>query len=398
MDSSSQRPGSTVWRDGHRPSPETAAILRERFAAIHEMPAEVRETAYRKLVESDDYTDLKRAMNRWCAAWFWPAQQEPALTPSVWSSPTPAVDEIVDQLHGSRLFFHWEIEFPDVFRPDRRGFDAMLGNPPWEISKPNSKEFFSNEDPLYRTYAKQEALAIQRRLFATDSSIEDGWVRYQAGFKAMSNWVSASSEPFAVTPGRGREADLLAKSWVELRRSRTGTADPEQPFRYQGSADLNTYKLFLEVAHHLLAPGGRLGFVVPSGIWRDAGSEEPPASVPRSLSLGVVLRLRECAPDLPDPPSVSVCAHCCRARGKVKHGAHRLHATRRSRVGAPEPSGASNQRCRGAPLRANDAFLHGAEGSPRSHPCGPDLRRPPSSRRSHCSNRCHLFSRARHDK
>ena len=37
------------------------------------------------------------------------------------------------------------------------GFDAILGNPPWEIAKPNSKEFFSNLDPLYRGLGKQEA-------------------------------------------------------------------------------------------------------------------------------------------------------------------------------------------------------------------------------------------------
>jgi len=27
--------------------------------------------------------------------------------------------------------FHWEIEFPEVFAPDRGGFDAIVGNPPF---------------------------------------------------------------------------------------------------------------------------------------------------------------------------------------------------------------------------------------------------------------------------
>ena len=36
-------------------------------------------------------------------------------------------------------FFHWPLEFPEVFheqdgRPcDRPGFDAVIGNPPWEM-------------------------------------------------------------------------------------------------------------------------------------------------------------------------------------------------------------------------------------------------------------------------
>ena len=50
-----------------------------------------------------------------------------------------------------------------------------------------------------------------------------------------------------------------------LRRSRA-------PFRRQGSADLNLYKLFLEAAHTLLKPAGRLGFVVPSGLYSDNGT------------------------------------------------------------------------------------------------------------------------------
>jgi hypothetical protein len=30
-------------------------------------------------------------------------------------------------------FFHWEMEFPDVFTPERSGFDSMVGNPPWDV-------------------------------------------------------------------------------------------------------------------------------------------------------------------------------------------------------------------------------------------------------------------------
>jgi hypothetical protein len=30
--------------------------------------------------------------------------------------------------------------------------------------------------------------------------------------------------------------------------------------------------MFLEAAHHLLAEEGRLGFIVPSGLWTDKGA------------------------------------------------------------------------------------------------------------------------------
>ena len=38
--------------------------------------------------------------------------------------------------------------------------------------KPNSQEFFSDFDPLYRTYDKQAALRRQRALFAALTGLE----------------------------------------------------------------------------------------------------------------------------------------------------------------------------------------------------------------------------------
>ena len=59
---------------------------------------------------------------------------------------------------------------------------------------------------------------------------------------------------------------------ARARARSTGFGESTHPFRHQGSADLNLYKLFLEAAHALLKPGGRLGFVVPSGLYSDNGT------------------------------------------------------------------------------------------------------------------------------
>ncbi|MDD4161290.1 MAG: TaqI-like C-terminal specificity domain-containing protein [Methanothrix sp.] len=34
-------------------------------------------------------------------------------------------------LAGEKRFFHWELEFPEAFQGDGRGFDVVIGNPPW---------------------------------------------------------------------------------------------------------------------------------------------------------------------------------------------------------------------------------------------------------------------------
>ena len=60
----------------------------------------------------------------------------------------------------------------------------------------------------------------------------------------------------------------------------SGFGDQAHPFRHQGSADLNLYKLFLEKAYTLLRSGGRLGFVAPSGLYSDHGTSVTAGSLP----------------------------------------------------------------------------------------------------------------------
>lgn len=281
---------------------EALSILQD----MHNLPPgedgeQRRAELHRKLREGPAYMALRRAFDSWCSLWFWPPDKvADAHRPSTFNS-LPAISaRVVDEIARERRFFHWELEFPDVFalrgaverkKSPWSGFDAILGNPPWDTLQPNSKEWFSNIDPLFRTYGKQDALARQREYFTADAKTEKEWLEFISSFKDMANFVKASGAPFGDRVStdsagkdthdfplgdRGKASRDSSKArhaaWAKRRAVDIGYADPEHPFALQGDGKPYTYKLFMELALALLKQDGRLGFVVPSGLYTDHGS------------------------------------------------------------------------------------------------------------------------------
>ncbi len=161
---------------------------------------------------------------------------------SVAGTLNPALPEILESVEAYRewhLFYHWPLEFPDVFGPDVvGGFSATVGNPPWDIVKPNSQEFFLDYDPKFRSYKKQEANRVSKKLMADNTAIAEKWEKYRDGFAEQSAYFK---EP--------------------------------QSYSALGKGDINTFKLFLEQFFTVLNDGGRMGIVVPSGIYTDQGCQ-----------------------------------------------------------------------------------------------------------------------------
>ncbi|WP_084668920.1 Eco57I restriction-modification methylase domain-containing protein [Spirulina major] len=142
--------------------------------------------------------------------------------------------------------FHWGYHFDAVFK--RGGFDAIIANPPWEVFKPNAKEFFAKYSDLV-TKKKMDIKAFQKakKKLLEDPEIAQAWNDYQSQFPHVSAYYR-SSEDYAnqISIVNGRKA---------------GT-------------DINLYKLFLERCFKLLRPRGRCGIILPAGIYTDLGSKQ----------------------------------------------------------------------------------------------------------------------------
>jgi len=201
------------------------ADLARSMSRIQKLPVQfpdLKREHYRShYLEASSRKELKRHLDTWCALWFWPRHQScDGLLPDDWYGGRKGCLEQVDKIAGISSFFHWELEFPGVFARRRPGFDAVLGNPPWEVIKG----------------AHGQEGGEQRR--------------------ALSNWFKGRHEP------AGKFQRALEK------RPRT------IPFVRQGAGDTNTYKLFVEQGFSLCRSGGRLGYIVPAGIYADVGAGE----------------------------------------------------------------------------------------------------------------------------
>ena len=260
---------------------------------IHEV--NLRAERYQELRNSTEFRDMKYAFDLWCSIWFWPADQIdecPLPLDFYENNLSDEANEIVARVAAERRFFHWELEFPDVFNQRTPGFDAVQGNPPWDIAKPNSAEFFSSADPLYRSYGKTEAVGKQSEYFAPTPQNEHAWLTYNAVFRAQSNWVKHVGSPFGAqinTDTNGKQTNEFAigdrgrrsfatsearhSKWRQKREELTGYADADHPFRLQGGADLNLYKMFVETMLVLRRPTGRIGVLLPSSIHNDKGAQ-----------------------------------------------------------------------------------------------------------------------------
>lgn len=142
-------------------------------------------------------------------------------------------------------FFHWELEFPEVFLdPARPGFDAILGNPPWEKIKPDRKEFFARADVLIRAFVGGELDRRIKELIAAHPGLQAEFENYE---KRLAEIVTVLK----------KGGDFAFQDWAIEGKSTGG--DPD------------LFKYFLELAHKLTRPNGQVGVLVPSAIYNNEG-------------------------------------------------------------------------------------------------------------------------------
>ncbi|MCQ6555437.1 N-6 DNA methylase [Streptomyces sp. C10-9-1] len=221
--------------------------------------------AYEQWEKSADYLNALHLADAWCAAFMWLKTPETprAVThglfrsledPDASSASKATHDEIV-RLREQYHFFHWHLEFPEVFSvPDgvvtgtvdeatgwAGGFDCVLGNPPWDSVELKEQEFFAQRAPEIAAISNASARKKQIAKLQDDPDTLELYGEYAAAKRAV-----------------------YAESHF-LRRSK------RVPLTGQGN--LNLYAVFAETDRILTGELGRVGVIVPTGIATDARTQ-----------------------------------------------------------------------------------------------------------------------------
>ncbi|MEB6128572.1 class I SAM-dependent DNA methyltransferase [Klebsiella pneumoniae] len=256
------------------------------------------ETFSGRLEDNSAYQKLRWVMDYWCALWFWPIDKadelpdrgtwlfeiETLLDGIVITEKVTEVAEhttgdlfaeegllreesslfsgagrlktevlfrhlprlaIVDALRKQHRFFHWDLEFCDLFA-ERGGFDLMLGNPPWLKVEWQEAGVLGDYEPEFvlRKLSASKLAMLRVDTFNAIPALEDAWRSEYEGCEGMQNFLNAQ------------------QNYPVLRGVQT-----------------NLYKCFLPQAWRLGSQNGVAGFLHPEGIYDDPKGGQLRASV-----------------------------------------------------------------------------------------------------------------------
>lgn len=244
--------------------------------------------------ESSAYQKLRWVMNYWCALWFWPIDQAEhlpsrdewlfeletlldgvMLTTAPQETPATAQGQLfaeefapeaeqapaqqlalfsqqgvlqrkqlfallprlklVDEIASAQRFFHWDLEFSDLFA-QRGGFDLMLGNPPWLKVEWQEAGVLGDFEPEFvlRKLSASNLVKLRQQTFERIPALENAWRAEYEGCEATQNFLNAlQNYPLL----KGQKANL--------------------------------YKCFLPLSWRLGSTDGVAGFLHPESIYDD---------------------------------------------------------------------------------------------------------------------------------
>lgn len=185
-----------------------------------------------------------------------------------------AIWQAARELIEEERFLNWQITFPGVWKnwASKRlegGFDAVVGNPPWDRIKLQQVEWFTARRPDIAAQARAaDRKDMVEKLIESGDPLADEYLRAERRANDTLRMVRFSSGKPTKDPETGKRV-----------------AAPSDHFPLLSSGDINLYSLFVERAHTLVKPEGMVGLLVPIGIGADKTSADYISSVTENQRL-----------------------------------------------------------------------------------------------------------------
>lgn len=284
-----------VWPD---PAPNRAPTTTKQKDAIY-----AREMLSERVRNASPYRRLKLVMDYWCALWFWPVTgAEDLPTREEWwfdletlilgnatlvpvavtdffpeTMPQQNIDFSIERdryghvnldallennprlnraqgIAGEHRFFHWELEFADLFAA-RGGFDLILGNPPWIRVEWNEKALLAEYSPLFalRKLSAKEAADRREAVFTATPDSREDYIVECAGQEGMQAFLNATQNYPLL---KGSQSNLykcfLPVVWRlgSAKRGIQALLHPEGPYEDPKAAHLRAWALTRLRAHY----------------------------------------------------------------------------------------------------------------------------------------------------
>ncbi|WP_081440115.1 Eco57I restriction-modification methylase domain-containing protein [Yoonia vestfoldensis] len=233
--------------------------------------------AFARYEASDQWQRLKLACDMYVAAFFTPKVGEAPTARTLVDMPVPTTGAMWEAVSGkirsdilqenattiseANSALHWPLAFPAVMA--RGGFDAVLGNPPWEVSQLNETEFFAAKDAAIAALPGDKRKRAITRLEAENPALWNEFQMSKRGFEANNTFIRASKRFEKTAVGKLNTYSLFAEHFSKLARRGTPLEKSPQSSLLQAIADTGGVRE---------APAGRAGMIVPTGIATDSSN------------------------------------------------------------------------------------------------------------------------------
>lgn len=132
----------------------------------------------------------------------------------------------VKRMAMEQRFFHWCVEFPEVFAANR-GFDVMCGNPPWDKLQMEEEKWFAGKDEdIVKAANQADRKKKIEKLQTVDADLYNEFIQACNGIASQSNFVKNSRRFPLTAVGKLELSSLFAELCLSFSKEAWGLVLP----------------------------------------------------------------------------------------------------------------------------------------------------------------------------